>query len=62
MIRPQSAEHHRLVQRVLEQGGTLTGDAEAKHIVIFLQELLQQSALPCTRRAAEHYGPGSSHS
>lgn len=40
----------------------LTGDAEAKHIVIFFHELLQQSALPCPGRAAEHHRPGSSHS
>lgn len=41
---------------------TLTGDAEAEDIVILLHELLQQGALPCPGRAAEHHRPGSSHS
>lgn len=40
----------------------LTGNAEAKDTVIFLHELLQQSALPCPGRAANHHRPGSSHS
>lgn len=42
--------------------GPLTGDTEAKDVVVFFHELLEQSAFPCTGGAAQHHRPGSSHS
>lgn len=44
------------------ESGPLTGDAEAKDVVVFFHELLEQSALSCPGGAAQHHRPGSSHS
>lgn len=39
----------------------LTGHAEAEDSAVFLEQLLEQSALPCPRWPAQHYWPRSCH-
>lgn len=47
--------------KTAKASGSLTGDAEAEHVVELFHELLEQSALPSARRAGEHHRLGTSH-